>query len=360
MRKLFFGVLLPLLACSVNAQTPPDWWEAESRKAHYPSVMYHVGFVMGEQQAGETLENAMSRLKDEARVEAASSIRMGIEKNSVSTNRSELLQTTTQFDERVTEVFESTTRINVKMEIPGLHIDVWQHPKTKAIGAFAYVSHNELQRKTARQITVTLTKIEVALDGIDQMVVGGQKMKAREAVEQALRLFAEVEQAQKLLLALSEDEEVLSLDETLSLQKRLLAELEQLRHATAFYIDCQASIEGTPYPLLDKEVRGLLAEKGCHFMEEPEGADWIIIIHADVINIEHREGMAYFVFVDGDLSVSNGSSGKKMLEARLSSLETNNYDGIKGGDFKPEKAARIAYHSAARIIAESILKLIQE
>jgi len=360
MRKQFILTLLLLFAGSMNSQTPPDWWEAAGRKMHYPATEWHTGFVVGEQQSGETLDKAFARLKDEARVEAASSIRMTVEKNMVSSNRSELMQTTTQFDERVTEVFESTTRMHVEMEIPGLHIEAWQHPKSKEIAAFAYVSHRELLRKTEKQITVTLTKIEMALDGIGQMVEAGQKIKAREAAEQTLGLFAEVEQAQTLLLALTDDEEALALNETHVLQQRLLAAIEQLRHATAFYIHCQASLDGKPYTLLDKEVRGLLSEKGCHFTDERESADWIIDINADVINTEHREGMAYFAYVDGDLSVHKGSSGQRVFEDRLSTLEGSHHDGIKGGDFKPEKAARIAYHDAARIIAETILKLIQE
>lgn len=360
MCKKIFGTLLVLLAYSVNAQTPPDWWDANSRKLHYPSSEWHTGFVIDKQQDDETLNMALSRLKDGARVEAASSIRVSVEKNMVSSSRSELMQTTTQFDERITEVFESTTSMKVEMEIPGLHIEAWQNPKTKEIGAFAYVSHRELLRKTEKQITVTLTKIEMALDGIDQMAEAGQKIKAHEAAEQTLRLFVEVEQAQKLLLALTDDDEALALDETRTLQQRLLTTIEQLRHATAFYVNCRATIGDSPYPLLDKEVRGLLAEQGCQFTDDRDLADWIIEVEASVINVEHREGMATFAYVDGDLVIHNGRTEKHLMEGRLSTLDPDHYDGIKGGDFKEERAARIAYHNAARIIADAILKLVKE
>ena len=234
--KKLFGTLLLLYVFGVSAQTPPDWWEVDDRKMHYPPSLWHTGFVVGEQHAEETLDMAFARLKDEARAEAASSIRMSIEKNMVLSNRSKLIQTTTQFDEQVTEVLESTTHTSVEMEIPGLHIEAWQDPKTKEIGAFAYVSHRELLRKTEKQITITLTRIEMAMDGISQKVEAGQKIKAREMAEQAMGMFPEVEQAQKLLQALDDDEEALALDETRTLQQRLSATIEQLRHATAFYI----------------------------------------------------------------------------------------------------------------------------
>lgn len=358
--KKLFGTLLLLYVFGVSAQTPPDWWEVDDRKMHYPPSLWHTGFVVGEQHAEETLDMAFARLKDEARAEAASSIRMSIEKNMVLSNRSKLIQTTTQFDEQVTEVLESTTHTSVEMEIPGLHIEAWQDPKTKEIGAFAYVSHRELLRKTEKQITITLTRIEMAMDGISQKVEAGQKIKAREMAEQAMGMFPEVEQAQKLLQALDDDEEALALDETRTLQQRLSATIEQLRHATAFYIHCQATIGDNAYALLDKEVRGLLAERGCNFTDDRQSADWIIDIDASVINTTRPQGLACFAYVDGTLTVKNGTTGKVLLDGRLSVLEDGHYDGIKGGDFGEERAARIAYHNAADIIANSILKLVQE
>lgn len=360
MRKKLFGTLLVLIAYGVNAQAPPDWWDANSRKLHYPPSEWHTGFALDKQQDDETLDMALSRLKDEARVEAASNIRVSVEKNMVSSSRSELMQTTTQFDERITEVFVSTTSMKVEMEIPGLHIEAWQNPETKEIGAFAYVSHRELLRKTEKQITVTLTKIEMALDNISQMVEAGQKVKAFKTAEQALGLFAEVEQAQKLLLALTDDDDALALDETHTLQQRLLTSIEQLRHATAYYINCRATIGDNAYTLFDKEVRGLLAEKGCNFIDEQQYADWVIDIDASVINTTHPNGSTCFAYVDGTLTVRKGATGKVLLDGRLSTLEEGHYDGIKGGDFGDERAARIAYHNAASIIANAILKLVQE
>lgn len=111
---------------------------------------------------------------------------------------------------------------------------------------------------------------------------------------------------------------------------------------------------------MDKEIRGILSAKGCHFTESREQADWVVDIDAKVINTTHQEGMAYFVYVDGSIVVLNSHTDKTVLEDRLSALEANQYDGIKGGDFSTEKAERIAYSNAAKIIANAILKLVQE
>ena len=70
--------------------------------------------------------------------------------------------------------------------------------------------------------------------------------------------------------------------------------------------------------------------------------------------------MATFAYVDGSLTVHNGRTGKRLLDDRLSALEPNHYDGIKGGDFKADRAARQAYREAARIIAEAVMKLVKE
>lgn len=358
-RRLLFA-LLACASCCAQAQVPPDWWEPASRKMHYPPSEWYVGFATGEQQPGETIERTFARLKDEARVEAASTVRMSVEKDMVSVNRSELMQSSSQFDERVTEVFQSTTHMNVELELAGLHVEVWQQPKTKEIGAFAYVSHKELQRKTERKITATMTKIAMSLDGVDQMVRAGQKMKARDAAIQVLELFAELEQTQRLLLAITDDDEALELDETHALQQRMLATISGLSHATVFYIQCQATVDGEQYTLFDKEIRGFLSEKGCQFTSEREDADWVIDVNAGVIKTEHREGMPWFAYVDGSLTVYKGGTGENVLADRLSSLETGHPDGIKGGEFKLDKAARMAYSNAARIIANAIIKLAQE
>ncbi|MBO7652379.1 MAG: hypothetical protein J6S84_06695 [Bacteroidales bacterium] len=349
---LIILLLQPLFAIS---QIPPDWWEPASRQLHYPKDEWYVGFVTGEQQSGESLDNAYARLKDEARVEAVSSIRMSIEKEMSNSSRSELLQSSTQFDERITEVFESKTHISVELEVAGLKIEAWQNPKTMDIGAFAYVSRKELIRKTEKQITVTLTKIEMAIDNVGQMVEAGQKMKAREAAKNALPLFAEVEQSQKLLLYIDDDTESLQLDEMHSLQQKLLNICTTLQHGLKLYIKCSAVLGDAPFSTLQKELQANLSDVGCEFVQDSSIADWSVYVNAntrDYNTVDYGGVKAFTSYVDVGLSIDKQTTSQRIYEDEIHQKGTHTLNYAE--------AARSAYKDVVKNLSKTIKEVISQ
>ena len=81
MRK-FFIILLSALSLTAVAQQP-NWYSDGDRDANYPRWQYFIGFAEGQRQSGESMEAAMSRLKNAAKVEAVSTIRVHVQNTTV-------------------------------------------------------------------------------------------------------------------------------------------------------------------------------------------------------------------------------------------------------------------------------------
>lgn len=353
-------VLLPLLASAQSER--PEWYDANTRQIFYPDADYFVGFSSGFARQGESIEAATARIKTDAQGDAAQRIQVHVQSASVDKVQSIQRQTARDFDEEIRTLFSKQTTTHASIEIPNLQSMTWSDPKSREVAVLVYTRRRDFVRFYDRQIESLLGRMEAGLENARQQEQQGSQIKGRATAEETLLLCPEVEYAQRMVALADVDAtmEDLQMPRYTELVKQLAAAVNRMRHATAFFVNCQAVIDGKSFTLFDKEVRGLLADKGCHFTDDRETADWVVDIDAEVINTEHKEGMAYFVYVDGTLSVTNGTTGKRVFEDRLSTLGQGHYDGIKGGDFKVDKAARQAYHKAAGIVADAILKLVQE
>lgn len=352
--------LLPWLAA---AQGPkPDWCDAETRRLRYPDIDWFTGYASGAVRSGETLDAAMQRVRTAAQGDAAQRIQVRVESASLDAVQSAQRQTSAGLDEEIVSLFRRETTVSAELELPNLQSFTWGDPATGEVAALVCTRRRDFVRFYDRQIEALLGKMEIAADNALQLEQQGAQIKGRATAEEALQACRQVEEAQRMvaLADVNASLEDLQMSRYTSVAKRLTDIVTRLRHATAFFVDCRASIGDSPYTMLDKEVRGLLAEYGCQFTDDRQLADWVIEVNASVVNIEHREGMATFAYVDGSLTVHNGRTGKRLLDDRLSALEPNHYDGIKGGDFKADRAARQAYREAARIIAEAVMKLVKE
>ena len=354
--------LLPLLAAAQGQK--PKWCDAEDRRQMYPEDEYFVGYQSGFIRNGESLDEAVARIKTEAQGDAAQRIQVHIHSTTVDAVQSAQQQTAKGLDEDIVRLFRQQTNTTATLDIPNLQALTWNNPSTREVAAVVYTRRSDFVRFYDRQIESILGKMEVAIESALEYERQGSQIKGRTTAEDALRLGPQVEYAQRMV-ALADVNATLNdlqMSRYTSVVKQLSDIVARLRHATAFFIQCSATTIGDKkYPLLDKDVRGQLSAQGCHFTDDRLSADWIIEIDASVIETTHQEGMMYFSYVDGSITIYNGTTGKKLIDDRLSTLGDGvNYDGIKGGDISFERAARIAYRNAARIIAESILALVQE
>lgn len=342
-----------ITALTAFAQMPPDWYDHDLRRVAYPDSEYFTGYAESTPMSGERVEVATQRLKDAARVEALSTIRVHVKNNTTNNALSQTLRSSEGTFRQSMREFTSSTTTSVDMKIPGLQIEAWRNPQTGTISAFAYVKKSTLIRQLEKQITVALTKVEMSLDQIDQLIATGQKLQARSAAENALPLFAEVDEAQKLLVAVDADatEETLMLPETRQLQQRLMAMVAQLKNALTICIQCNASIFGTNYPTLSSTLQGHLSKLGCNFVSDPSTADWVVDISAQAreYNVMTMGNVStYFVYVDANVSVTKTATGQRVYENMFTEKggHTHNY----------EQAARDAY----KYVTPKICQVVEE
>lgn len=306
-------------AIAAFAQLPPTWCDHDLRRLDYPDSEYFTGYAEGAPMTNERPEIATQRLKDAARVEAVSTIRVHIKNNTTNNALSQTLRSNEGTFRQSMREFTSSTTTSVDIQIPGLQIEAWRDPQTGSIYAFAYVKKSTLIRQLEKQITIALTKVEMSLDQIDQLIATGQKLQARSAAEKALPLFAEVDEAQKLLVAVDSDatEETLMLSETRTLQQRLMAMVAQLKNALTICLKADAKIFSSTYPALQEELKGALSQLGCNFVTDPSTADWVIDIAAqarEYNTMTMGNVNTYFVYVDATVSITKTATGQRVYE----------------------------------------------
>ena len=335
------------------AQMPPTWCDHDLRRIDYPDSEYFTGYAEGAPTGSERQEVATQRLKDAARVEALSTIRVYVKNNTTNNALSQTLRSSEGTFRQSIREFTSSTTTSVDMKIPGLQVEAWRDPQTGTIYAFAYVKKSTLIRQLEKQITVALTKVEMSLDQVDQLIATGQKLQARSAAEKALPLFAEVDEAQKLLVAVDSDatEETLMLSETRQLQQRLMAMVAQLKNALAICLKADAKIFNTAYPALQEELKGALSPLGCNFVTDPSTADWIINISAtarEYNKVATGNINTYFAYVDATISITKTATGQRVYENMFTEKggHTHNY----------HQAAREAY----KYLTPKIRKVVEE
>ena len=223
------------------------------------------------------------------------------------------------------------------------------------IAAFAYVKKATLIRQLERKITIELTKIETALDQVDQLIANGQKLQARDLATKTLQQFAEVDEAQKTLAAVDEnaDEESLQLQETRDLQRRLIAFVAQLKNGLNIYISCYADMFGKNYSALKGEIEGALSPMGCTFVSRADQSDWAIYITASAREYNKKgEGSdtQYYVYIDTKLSIDKTTTGQRIYEEQL--------EPKKGGwTFSYEEAARM---DGYKKVSQELIKIIKQ
>ncbi|MBE6320916.1 MAG: hypothetical protein E7075_08125 [Bacteroidales bacterium] len=301
------------------AQLPPTWCDHDLRRLDYPDSEYFTGYAEGAPTGNERPEIAIQRLKDAARVEALSTIRIHVKNNTTNNALSQTLRSNEGTFRQSMREFTSSTTTTVDMKIPGLQIESWRNPQTGTIAAFAYVKKSTLIRQLEKQITVALTKVEMSLDQVDQLIATGQKLQARSAAEKALPLFTEVDEAQKLLVEVDTDatEETLMLSETRTLQQRLMAMVAQLKNALTICIKVHATAFESTYPALQEELKGALSQLGCNFVTDPSTADWVIDISAtarEYNKVATSNINTYFAYVDATISITKIATGQRVYE----------------------------------------------
>ena len=247
-------------------------------------------------------------------------------------------------------------------DVPGIVTESWCDQENAEVHGFAYVRISDLKNHFREKINMSLIRAESIIDNVSTLVEYGNKIKAREKAKTAMPLFAEVEYAQRLLLALDNSTNVrqsLQMEKAYRLKSEVLRLVADLQHSTAICLKCKAVTVGNRrYPTLANAIKGKLSEIGCNFVEEPSQADWIIDIDASVTKILNSSFV--FAYVNGSVKVTKTATGQVIYEESIDAVENGHTaDGIKGGGNSEASAASEAYKDVARAIGDKLLKLIK-
>lgn len=343
-------VLLPGLAAW--SQNTPVWLNADTRSQKYPAGTYYSGIAY-ETVSRKDRAEAIKKAEANARTEALSTISLSLHSTRFVSIISEMINN----DEKISEIYNSEANIDVSFnDVPGLKVE--HYVDGSEVTAFAYVKKDELARYYDRKITSLLTKIETTLDNADQFVSQGEKIRARELAETAVRNVAELEKAQHILLAVNSDADI-QMDQYSTLSKRLVKTLSELKNATSIYLECKAFESNKPYTSLANDLKTSLSKLGVNFVNDKKLADWTITVNADVARTNNIYD-TYFVWIDGDVSVLKNATGQVVYSGSISDLESGHPDGVKGGHTSDyHYAARAAYKEVSRILSEKLSELIK-
>ena len=340
------------------AAQAPDWYNAASRKMHYSPETWYTGYVEGELQNGESLEKAMSRLKDAARVELVSTIRTSVEQTMQEWTSSDLQQSTTSFEEQIRETFVSETRISSSIrDIPGLKIEAYHNPNTKQIAAFAYVKRTTLIAQLTRRIAMETGKAQSSLAQVELFIHNGQKPEAQKMMETVLQQVAKIEDSQSLLAVVDEnaDEESLQMKETHKIKQTLTNMYAQLQNAIKIYLQCGTKLFDSEYTMLVGKIRGELSSLGVSFVNDAEQSNWAIFIDVSAREgkkYEYSGGVIYYAYVDAQIRIIKTATGQHIYENVITEK-----DGHAEGY---TQAAVLAYQHIAPKISEIIKQNIQQ
>lgn len=316
-RVLFLLLVVSSLCCRADE---PRWMNAELRDMLYRSSEYYTGFAVTDLRTGENVEEAYNRARNQARAELVSSIRMSVH---VESSMEVLNQVYGADAAQTLETFHSASRQTAGVSnIPGINVEVYSDPKTKTVCAFAYVEKKDLAHKLERQLIATLSKIEIVLDEARQNAAQGNKGEAKKALASLKELYAVVEETQCTMLAVDAtlSKEDIAADEYVALRKQAGALYQELNDGYAIFMECQAMLFDANYPALAKGVKGDLSKQGCHFVEEPDMADWVVMINAytEEYNVSTFGNVTnYTVNATADVTIDRKSTGKRVYEEEL-------------------------------------------
>lgn len=358
MRRISILYCLLVIFLPLAAQMP-DWYNVASRKMHYPPETYYTGFAEGSKQNNESLEEALSRLKDAARVELVSTIRTSVEQTMQNNTQSVLQQNSAFFDEQIQETLSTETRISSSLrDVSGLKVEVYHNAQNNEIVAFAYVKRATLISQWTRGIALELGRTEGLVSQARQLISNGQNMPAREMVETGLAQISRIEEIQSLLAVVDEtaDEESLQLLPTRSLKQTLTELAAQLRNAVTIYLHCDAKLFDKTYDLLKGQIESSLSEMSVSFVDNANDAMWAIYVTASA-----REGVRsvfgnysnYSAFVDAHIDIDQKTTGRRIYSNGFSSSSASHTHGF-------EQAAREAYKEITPRIQDIIKQQIAD
>ena len=355
MRKILLSICL-VLPFLLQAQAPV-WLDLQSRNRNYPTEKYYTG--IGYSNLISNRQSAITNAENAARIEMLSTILTSV--RSIATSRTDRMKTLSicGASEQVIKRYAELTQLEIAFrDIPGIKLE--HHVQGSEVTAFAYVDKQGLLRYYDRRITTAITKIETALDNADMLAERGEKIKARNTAESVVPQLADIENAQRILLAIDSRADIQDV-KTSELVKRLVSTLASLSHATAIYIQCTAKQNGRDYPMFESNIKSIVSKAGCNFVNNSKDADWVVSIDADIVWNNTTDGGLSCVRTNGSVSVTNNITGQNVFSGTIADMEEGHpQGGVKGCGGRESEAISKSYQESARIVGNKVVELLRK
>jgi len=340
------GLLISLLLCislSAFAQSyPPEW------------VQYTSGGYLADIQSDRNTRNVSDTefknyLLNLARTNLAKQVRMHIEEAAVMKK--------SDVDGHSSIVYSSETNFSTELDLQLVETKTQYDSQTGEYHAIAFIDKKAAGRYYQNEIAVFLSKTDNSLTIARNYIDSGFKDRAKTELEALLPTFGTITESFFWLGIFDVPQnEITKLSSQCNTQEQTVKKvLADLQYGTSICLVCSAEMFGTRYPALQNELKGILAQDGCNFTENPKQSDWIIRINASSrkYNDVNMNGQPfYFTYADAEITIDKTITSQRIYEDGLS---------VKGGhSLNHTAAARVAYKNLEKQLGSIILKTIKQ
>ena len=227
---------------------------------------------------------------------------------------------------------------------------------TLSLAVYAQTGGTGRSEPLVKRINMETEAVDAMLPQINILIKKGEKAQAKEMIEKALKQTAQAEVLIKHLLQTDEAaaEEVPSLAQIQETRQYLTDKANRLRY-TGVYLQCEAEMFESDYPVLEAEVRNGLNGSDVLFADSAGVSDWTVTVSARAR--EYRKNdfggiLSYFSYVDARTTIVKASTGKRVYD--------NTFTEKGGSPLGFVQAAEEAYLQIAPLISEAIKKQIEQ
>jgi hypothetical protein len=282
--------------------------------------LYLQGFIVGEPQTGESIEQTHQRLKEKAQAEVLQNINLAA---------------------------------NMIKYISNLSVESWHNPKTNEVFAFAWAKKEDLTRTLKKQIISHITRAEMALEEAEGLLAEGEKGAARKTTAKAIELLQQVEEQQQVAqnVDATTNMEDIAFAESNALKQRLTALQQQLKNGVTVYIAGNVTIFDKTYLTLIQQIKQEISPMGCTFTTNEAEADWVICLKGTTQEYNTLQKTTYSAFVVmADVTIEIAKKGQIIYSGNVSQKGVHTMN--------TEQAAKEEYAEASKAIAAQISEII--
>lgn len=198
------------IAQTVVSAQKKDWVNYDDRTSNYSNKLFFTGFVSQYVKKKSNLNSVKGRLMSNAKTALSESIKVNIE--------SSIINEMHNLNSVSIEDFKKISRSYSRIEITGIQTDFYLSKNKKEAFAFAWVRKTKVRSYYRKKIANTLTQVRSKINQADEFMGLENRVSAINALQDALVLIRNTEEAQTVLIVCGEnDQSMLAFDETLKL-----------------------------------------------------------------------------------------------------------------------------------------------